>query len=63
MFDDIYWTFLDHQFFGPGSLEDRQALLSPEELDALENLVSAKVQQASENVLDTHLSYDEFVDL
>lgn len=44
-------------------LEDRLALLSQEEWDGLDNLVSVKMQQASENLLDTHLSYDEFVDL
>lgn len=55
MFDDIYWEFLDRKYFGQGSLEDRLALLSQEELDGLENLVSVKMQQASENVLDTHL--------
>ena len=63
MFDDIYWTFLDHKYFGQGSLEDRLILLSQEELDGLENLVSVKMQQASDDLLDTHLSYDEFVDL
>jgi hypothetical protein len=63
MFDDIYWWFLDRKYFGQGSLEDRLTLLSQEELDGLDNLVSVKMQQASENLLDTHLSYDEFVDL
>jgi len=63
MFDEIYWRFLDHKYFGQGSLEDRLNLLSPEELEGLDNLVRVKMQQASENVLDTHLSYDEFVDL
>jgi hypothetical protein len=62
IFDDIYWRFLDHKYFGQGSLKDRLALLSQEELDGLDNLVSVKMQQASENLLDTHLSY-EFVDL
>lgn len=63
MFDDIYWRFLDHKHFGQGSFEDRLTLLSQEELDGLDSLVSVKMQQAGDNLLDTHLSYDEFVDL
>ncbi|KAJ6088430.1 phosphotransferase enzyme family protein [Penicillium sp. IBT 16267x] len=62
MFDDIYWTFLDQKYFGHGSLVDRLSLLSMEELEELEELVPMKMQQASENRIEQHLSYDEFVD-
>jgi aminoglycoside phosphotransferase (APT) family kinase protein len=63
MFDDIYWTFLDRRYFGQGSVEDRLSLLTREELDGLDRFIAAKMQQASENRLDEHLSYDQFVDL
>ena len=63
MFDDIYWTFLDQKYFGEGSVEDRMALLSKEELDGLEQIVPLKMQQASERTLEDHLTYDQFVDL
>ncbi|PTU18713.1 hypothetical protein P175DRAFT_0495080 [Aspergillus ochraceoroseus IBT 24754] len=63
MFDDIYWTLLDQKYFGRGSLEDRLLLLSQEELDGLEEIVPLKMQQARENVLEEHLTYDQFVDL
>ncbi|PYI02492.1 phosphotransferase enzyme family protein [Aspergillus sclerotiicarbonarius CBS 121057] len=63
MFDDIYWTFLDQRYFGPGSLEDRLCLLSQEERDELETLVSVKMQQVSEKRLDEHLSIDDVIDL
>ncbi|KAJ5928334.1 phosphotransferase enzyme family protein [Penicillium verhagenii] len=62
MFDDIYWTFLDQKYFGTGSLDDRLSLLSMEELEELEKLVPMMMQQASENRIEQHLSYDEFVD-
>ncbi|RAL01210.1 phosphotransferase family protein [Aspergillus ibericus CBS 121593] len=63
LFDEIYWTFLDPRYFGPGSLEDRVALLSAEELVELERLVPVKVQQAREKRLEEHLSFDELVEL
>ena len=63
MFDEIYWTHLDRRYFGPGSLEDRLSLLTAEELNDIERFVTAKMRQASENHLDEHLSYDEYVDL
>jgi hypothetical protein len=59
MFDDIYCRFLDHNTLARGSPEDRLALLSQEELDGLDNLVSVKMQQASENLLDTPSLYTE----
>ncbi|KAJ5727183.1 phosphotransferase enzyme family protein [Penicillium malachiteum] len=63
MFDDIYWTFLDQRYFGDGSPEDRISPLTQEELDELERLVPLKMQQAIENTLEEHLTYDEYVDL
>ncbi|KAJ5634103.1 phosphotransferase enzyme family protein [Penicillium herquei] len=63
MFDDIYWAFLDQRYFGDGSPEDRISLLSQEELEELERLVPLKMQQAIENTLEEHLTYDEYVDL
>ncbi|KAL2802145.1 hypothetical protein BJX63DRAFT_441385 [Aspergillus granulosus] len=36
IFDDIYWAFIDERYFGPlGSLDDRLELLSPDEIEEL----------------------------
>ncbi|KAJ6013360.1 phosphotransferase enzyme family protein [Penicillium herquei] len=59
MFDDIYWAFLDQRYFGNGSPEERISLLSKEELQELERIVPLKIQQAKENTLEEHLSYDD----
>lgn len=54
----IYWGFLGQEYFGQDSLEDRLTLLSPEEWNGLVGLAPGKMRKASENVLNTSLSYD-----
>lgn len=64
MFDDIYWTFLDQKYFGDfTSLEDRIPLLTQDEQDELDGFVQVKMQQAKEETLDEHLTFDEVVEL
>ncbi|KAJ8129101.1 hypothetical protein O1611_g4530 [Lasiodiplodia mahajangana] len=63
MFDDIYWTFLDKQYFGTlNSLDDRLPLLTQEERDGLDDFVQMKLQQAEEKKVPEHLSLDALVD-
>ncbi|KAG8407064.1 hypothetical protein J3459_016360 [Metarhizium acridum] len=64
MFDDIYWKFIDQRHFGPlSSLNDRLSLLTQHERDAMPDFIQAKMQQAREKTLETHLTFDETVDL
>ncbi|KKY26923.1 putative phosphotransferase enzyme family protein [Phaeomoniella chlamydospora] len=54
-FDDIYWRFIDPVYYGEfTSLDDRLALLSQDEQNALEPFVSMKMEQALERKLDEH---------
>lgn len=63
-FDDIYWTFLDGKYFGPlDSLEDRLSLLTQAEQNELDRFVQTKMQQAKEEMLKEHLTFDEIFDL
>ena len=64
MFDDIYWTFLDKKYFGhKDSLDDRLCPLSQEQRDELDEFVQSKMQQARDERLDEHLTYDQLADL
>ncbi|EER38433.1 phosphotransferase enzyme family protein [Histoplasma capsulatum H143] len=64
MFDEIYWTYLDEQYFGPlSSLDDRLSLLTHDEQNQMEDFVRAKVQQKEERRLDEHQTFDEVFDL
>ncbi|KAH9904915.1 phosphotransferase enzyme family protein [Xylariomycetidae sp. FL2044] len=64
MFDDIYWTFLDEMFFGPlTSLDDRLSHITEEERQGLDDFVREKMQQAQEESLDEHMTFDEIYDL
>lgn len=44
-FDMIYWAKIDRRFFGPGDLENRLGLLSPEERDSLDGFVQRKLAE------------------
>lgn len=64
MFDEIYWTFLDKNHFGPlSSLDDRLSLLSQQERDELDGFVQKKLQQTEEKRLDENSTLDDIVDL
>ena len=61
-FDDIYWRFIDQEYFGKfTSIEERIELLSSEERDSLEDFVRVKVQQAEERKLDEYRTLDEIL--
>ncbi|KAJ5093503.1 hypothetical protein N7456_009364 [Penicillium angulare] len=56
MFDEIYWTFLDHRYYGTfNSLEDRMQLLNEEQLREMNELVSSKTGELAQD-------RDSFVD-
>ncbi|OJD16132.1 hypothetical protein ACJ73_08911 [Blastomyces percursus] len=60
MFDDIYWAFLDEQYFGPSnSLGDRLSCLTQDERDQMEDFVRAKMQQIEERRLDEHQTFGQ----
>ncbi|KAL2793165.1 hypothetical protein BJX66DRAFT_326222 [Aspergillus keveii] len=64
LFDEIYWTFLDTRYFGPlRSLNDRLSRLSVEELEGLERFVRLKMTHASEERLDEHMAFSDYVEL
>jgi hypothetical protein len=64
MFDEVYWTFLDTRYFGPlRSLDDRLSRLSVEELEGLERFVRFKMAHASEERLDEHMAFSDYVEL
>ncbi|OJD10098.1 hypothetical protein AJ78_08752 [Emergomyces pasteurianus Ep9510] len=64
MFDEIYWTFLDEQYFGPlSSLDDRLSHLTQDERDQMEDFVQAKMQQIEERRLDEHQTFDQVLKL
>ncbi|RMZ79404.1 hypothetical protein DV738_g3332, partial [Chaetothyriales sp. CBS 135597] len=61
-FDDIYWRFIDPQYFGAFTcLDERIKLLSSEEQDALAEFVCVKMQQAEERRLDEYRTLDEIL--
>ncbi|RMD41582.1 hypothetical protein DV735_g3512, partial [Chaetothyriales sp. CBS 134920] len=61
-FDDIYWRFIDPQYFGPFTgLDERIRLLSSDEQDALDEFVRLKLQQAVERRLDEHRTLDDIL--
>ncbi|KAI0117973.1 phosphotransferase enzyme family protein [Nemania sp. FL0031] len=63
IFDDIYWAFLDKEYFGHlNSLGDRLSLLTQDEQNELDGFVQGKVQQANEKTLPEHLSVDQVVE-
>ncbi|KAI9833951.1 MAG: hypothetical protein M1819_003460 [Sarea resinae] len=59
-FDEIYWRFMDPQYYGSfQSLEQRIELLSSEERNNLEEFVKMKMMQAEERKLDQYRTLDE----
>ncbi|OJD20636.1 hypothetical protein ACJ73_08032 [Blastomyces percursus] len=64
MFDEIYWTFLDEQYFGPlSSLDDRLSHLTQDERDQVEDFVKTKMQQIEERRLNEHQTFDQVLEL
>lgn len=64
MFDEIYWAFLDEQYFGPlSSLDDRVSLLTQNERDQMKDFVQAKMQQRKERKLNEYQTFNEVFDL
>lgn len=64
MFDDIYWAFIHEKYFDRvGSLDEMSLLLNQEEQDGMDEFVQAKMQQAKEESLDEHLTFDEVIAL
>ncbi|KAK2737074.1 hypothetical protein FQN55_001286 [Onygenales sp. PD_40] len=64
MFDEIYWTFLHERYFGHiDSVNDQLSLLTQGERDELDGFVRIKMQQAKEETLDEHLTFDEVFEL
>ncbi|OAX80133.1 hypothetical protein ACJ72_05540 [Emergomyces africanus] len=64
MFDEIYWTFLDEQYFGPlSSLGDRLSCLTQDERDQMEDFVRAKMEQIGERRLNEHQTFDQVFEL
>lgn len=47
-FDMVYWEKIDRRFFGPGDLEDRLGLLTPEERHGLDSLLQRKLAEKGE---------------
>lgn len=61
-FDEIYWQFIDSTHYGEcATIEDRIALLGPEEQDSLDDFVQAKMQQTEQRTLDKHRTLDEIL--
>jgi Phosphotransferase enzyme family len=61
-FDDIYWKFIDPEYYGEfTSIEGRIELLSVQELDQLEKLVSLKAKQAKESGLSEYRTLREIL--
>ncbi|KAH7308945.1 hypothetical protein B0I35DRAFT_453545 [Stachybotrys elegans] len=53
-FDGIYWRFLDEKFFGKnesGDFKERLKLLSPEQIEAMEELVKRKLREKEESCI------------
>lgn len=64
MFDEIYWIFLHERYFGCiDSIENMTVLLSQEEQDDMAEFVQTKLQQAEEETLDEHLTFDQIFEL
>ncbi|KAJ5356167.1 hypothetical protein N7517_010776 [Penicillium concentricum] len=65
MFDEIYWTFIDHRYHGTfTSLDDRIRLLDEEQQQEMNELVRLKTDQYkdTENI-DDHYPIDKLLEL
>ncbi|EHY60792.1 hypothetical protein ABEF95_008980 [Exophiala dermatitidis] len=61
-FDDIYWRFIDSEYFGKfTSIEERIELLSLEERNSREEFVRIKLQQAEVRTLDEYRTLDDIL--
>lgn len=66
MFDEIYWTFIDQQYYGTfTSLDDRIQLLDPEQQSEMNELVKLKTCQCTEGKesFDDHYPIDKLLEL
>ncbi|GKZ19973.1 hypothetical protein AbraIFM66951_011384 [Aspergillus brasiliensis] len=66
MFDEIYWTFIDHRYYGAFiSLEDRMQLLDQEQQQELDELVRLKTGQFNmdDQGFDDHYPIDVLLEL
>ncbi|OJJ73540.1 hypothetical protein ASPBRDRAFT_73900 [Aspergillus brasiliensis CBS 101740] len=66
MFDEIYWTFIDHRYYGAfTSLEDRMQLLDQEQQQELDELVMLKTGQFNmdDQGFDDHYPIDVLLEL
>ncbi|KAJ5799754.1 uncharacterized protein N7518_001822 [Penicillium psychrosexuale] len=62
MFDEIYWTFIDHRYYGTfTSLDDRIQLLDQEQQQEMNELVTLKTKD--EESFDDHYPIDELLEL
>lgn len=64
MFDEIYWTFIDHRYYGSfTSLDDRIQLLDEEQQQELNELVRLKTGQCTEDEesFDDHYPIDKLL--
>ncbi|RHZ55786.1 hypothetical protein CDV55_104035 [Aspergillus turcosus] len=66
MFDEIYWTFIDHRYYGAfTSLEDRIQLLDHEQQHEMNELVRIKTAQCNEDKesFNDHYPIDKLLEL
>ncbi|KAJ5177824.1 uncharacterized protein N7500_000523 [Penicillium coprophilum] len=65
MFDEIYWTFIDHRYYGTfTSLDDRIQLLNQEQRQEMNELVELKTGQCKDKEsFDDHYPIDLLLEL
>lgn len=65
MFDEIYWTFIDHRYYGSfNSLADRIQLLDQEQQQEMNELVRLKAGQCRDKErFDNHYPIDKLLEL
>ena len=66
IFDEIYWTFIDQQYYGTfTSLDDRMQLLDQEQQCEMNELVRHKTGQYTEDkeIFDDHYPIDKLLEL
>ncbi|GFF84855.1 hypothetical protein IFM47457_06616 [Aspergillus lentulus] len=66
MFDEIYWTYIDHRYYGTfTSLGDRIQLLDLEQQHEMNELVKIKMDRCNEDKesFDDHYPIDKLLEL
>lgn len=64
MFDEVYWTFIDPEYYGPlMSIEELAGFLGEKERQALENRLVFRIEQAKMPQLAQCYTPDKLVDL